>query len=89
MALFQFGSFVATPAALAHCEKHKVNPLLLLGRHIRGDWGDLVSDDTHANLNALAYGDRIFSSYRVGDSKVWVITEADRSCTCLMLPEDY
>jgi len=89
MALFQFGSFVATPAALAHCEKHKVNPLLLLGRHINGDWGDLDQNDIKADENALAYGDRIFSSYKIGDSKVWVITEADRSSTCLMLAEDY
>lgn len=42
-----------------------------------------------ANENAVAYGDRILSSYKIGGSKVWVITEADRSSTCVMLPEDY
>lgn len=89
MALFNLGSVVATPAALEHCERHQVNPLRLLGRHISGDWGDLEQDDIKANENALAYGDRIFSSYKMGDRNVWVITEADRSSTCLMLPEDY
>ncbi len=89
MALFNLGSVVATPAALEHCERQQVNPLRLLGRHISGDWGDLEQDDIKANENALAYGDRIFSSYKIGDGKVWVITEADRSSTCLMLPEDY
>lgn len=89
MALFNLGSVVAIPAALEHCEKSQVNPLQLLGRHISGDWGDLEQEDIKANENALAYGARIFSSYQVGTSKVWVITEADRSSTCLMLPEDY
>ncbi len=89
MALFNLGSVVATPAALAFCGKHQVNPLHLLVRHIGGDWGDLEQADVTANENALAYGDRIFSSYNVGDGKVWVITEADRSSTCILLPSDY
>lgn len=89
MALFNLGNVVATPAALAYCEQHKMNPLRLLGRHIGGDWGDLSQDDIKANENAITYGGRVFSSYRIGDGRVWVITEADRSSTCLMLPEDY
>ncbi|MCD6665980.1 MAG: hypothetical protein LT081_07870 [Hydrogenophaga sp.] len=89
MALFKLGSVVATPAALAHCERNQVNPQQLLGRHIGGDWGNLEQEDIKANENALAYGDRIFSSYNVGDGKVWVITEADRSSTCVLLPSEY
>lgn len=89
MALFNMGNIVATPAALAYCEQHKINPLWLLGRHISGDWGDLTEADIQANQDGLDYGGRLFSSYKMGDGKVWVITEADRSSTCVLLPEDY
>lgn len=64
MALFQLGAVVATPGALQWCEAHKVNPLSLIGRHIRGDWGDLGADDISANVDALAYDGRVLSSYQ-------------------------
>lgn len=89
MALFKLGDVVATPAALQLCETHKINPLLLLGRHAFGDFGDLDAVDLAANVAAIQHDLRIFSSYTVGSAKVWVITEADRSSTCLLLPEDY
>lgn len=89
MALFKMGSVEATPGALQFCEANKVNPLLLLGRHIAGDWGDLDAADTAANLRAVQGDLRIFSSYKFGGGKVWVITEADRSSTCILLPEEY
>ena len=89
MALFEMGQAVATPGALQFCEANKINPLLLLGRHIAGDWGDLDSADVAANVHAVQHDLRIFSSYVVGSAKVWVITEADRSSTCLLLPDEY
>ena len=89
MALFKLGSVVATPAALKFCEQHSVNPLLLLGRHCSGDWGDLDAADVVANVEAVQHDLRIFSSYSVGGGKVWIITEADRSSTCLLLPDEY
>jgi hypothetical protein len=89
MALFTTGSIVATPAALTFCEKHNVNPQTLIGRHIGGDWGDLAQADIKANADALAYDDRILSSYNIGSSKVWLITEWDRSYTTILMPEDY
>ena len=89
MALFEMGQVVATPEALQYCEAHKINPLLLLGRHIAGDWGDLDSGDVAANVHAVQHDLRILSSYAVGSAKVWVITEADRSSTCLLLPDEY
>ena len=89
MALFKMGAVVATPAALQFCEQHGVNPLGLLGRHINGDWGDLDAADAAANIRALKHGLRLFSSYKVGDGKVWIITEADRSSTCILLPNEY
>lgn len=89
MALFKLGQVVATPGALQFCETNKINPLLLLGRHIAGDWGDLEMADVAANVHAVQHDLRIVSSYKFPQGKVWVITEADRSSTCVLLPEEY
>lgn len=89
MSLFKLGDVVATPGALQLCEANKINPLLLLGRHSSGDWGNLDAADVAANVHAVQHDLRILSSYAVGSAKVWVITEADRSSTCLLLPDEY
>lgn len=61
-----------------------------LRRHMTGDWGDLGSDDKHANEIALEDGSRIFSAYNLStDERIWVITEADRSATTFLLPGEY
>lgn len=90
---FQTGQVVATPGALRMLQQAGIAPMTLLARHAFGDWGDLCEQDKQANDLAVAIGDRIFSSYEVGDglsaTKVWVITEADRDSTCLLLPEEY
>ena len=56
-----------------------------------GDWGDLCDEDRNENRLSLEQGFRLLSSYRTcaGDTKVWVITEADRSVTTILLPEEY
>ena len=88
--LFPLGQVVATPHALDVLRDHGVTPLELLQRHVVGDWGELCAEDVQANREALQEGDRLFSSYPVADGvKVWVITEADRSATTLLLPVDY
>jgi hypothetical protein len=87
--LFDLGSVVATPCCLRHCVKNNIDPMHLIQRHAAGDWGDLGTDDTNANIHAVQHDLRIFSSYIVGDGKVWCITEADRSSTCLLLPSEY
>jgi hypothetical protein len=87
--LFPLGHIVATPAALAFLQERRFSLLALLARHMRGDWGELVQEDRLANDRALAHGTRIVSSYNIGDDKVWIITEADRSCTTILMPEDY
>ena len=61
----------------------------LIKRHAEGDWGDLGAEDTQANNEALKVGGRLFSSYETPEGKVWVITEADRSSTCVLLPSEY
>ena len=90
---FQTGQVVATPGALRMLQQAGVAPMTLLARHTFGDWGDLGEDDHDANESAIRLGGRVFSSYEVGAglsaTKVWVITEADRASTCLLLPEEY
>lgn len=61
----------------------------LLDRHASGDWGITNPEDCQANEQALALGLRILSVYMLGGREVWVITEADRSSTTVLFPEDY
>ena len=85
--LFKLGKIVATPGALDFLERQTITQLLQ--RHVTGDFGDLCAEDKEANHEAIESAERILSSYKVGDSKVWIITEADRSSTCCLLPEEY
>lgn len=88
--LLALGQTVATPGALAAMQQLEVSPLALLSRHQRGDCGDLGEEDKQTNEQALACGGRVFSSYQVAEAvKFWVITEADRSATTILLPEEY
>jgi hypothetical protein len=65
-------------------------PADFLNRHVAGDWGEIDPDDTGLNEQALKDGARIFSVYRTSRGvKVWVITEADRASTCILLPDEY
>jgi hypothetical protein len=65
------------------------NLLHYLARHASGDWGDLDEDDRRENELSLEHDWRFLSSYPVGDKTVWVITEADRSVTAILLPDEY
>ena len=89
MALLKLGRLVATPAAVEFIGKHSVDVRALLARHAGGDWGDLSESDVAANVQALQHDLRVFSSYMFAGEKLWIITEADRSSTCILLPEDY
>lgn len=87
--LFPLGHVVATRAVLTHLEKHGVNAQPYLDRHVHGDWGDVPSDDAVENNLSVREGFRILSAYTIADKKVWIITEADRSVTTLLFPEEY
>jgi hypothetical protein len=88
--LFPPGRLLATPGALALLEQINKSPLELLSRHLRGDWGDLDQVDKTENELSLEYGFRLMSSYPITETeKLWIITEADRSVTTLLLPEEY
>ncbi|KAA5538608.1 hypothetical protein FYK55_27195 [Roseiconus nitratireducens] len=88
--LFPLGRVTATPGCLELLDKNNQAPSDLLDRHVRGDWGIVDPDDAQANNLALEHGERLLSSYELLDgSKVWVITEWDRSATTLLRPSDY
>lgn len=87
---FPMGKTIITQAALAVLEQAGLSPVTLLDRHRRGDWGELEPDDMARNELALLTGKRLLSSYVIpGGGTVWVITDADRSVTTILLPEDY
>jgi hypothetical protein len=88
--LFALGAIVATPGALDAFRRTADDYSALLDRHQTGDWGEIDPEDRGLNEEALKEGTRIFSVYRLSDGeKVWIITEADRSSTCILLPEEY
>ncbi len=87
--LFRLGQIVATRGALAHLEHHGIAADPFLRRHVTGDWGDVPPEDAKSNWLAVRHGARILSSFEVEGRRIWVITEADRSATTLLLPSEY
>ena len=85
---FQPGRIVATPGALSLAERG-INLLTYLQRHLNGDWGDLDEEDKRENVFSLEHGYRLLSAYQTPLGKLWIITEADRSATTFLLPEEY
>lgn len=84
------GRVVATPGALRTLEEAAVSPASLLARHVNGDWGELDEHYRNQNEFALKNGFRILSSYTLGNGeRVWIITEADRGSTSILLPSEY
>lgn len=88
--LFTLGQVVAPPGALAALARAAQTPGDFLSRHVMGDWGDVWPEDAVENRVSTGMGWRILSSYttKIGE-RLWVITEADRTSTCLLLPDEY
>lgn len=88
---FSRGQIVATPAVLNAFADAGIHPAELLGRHAAGDWGEVSEAEALMNNQAQVAGLRILSSYKLGKSgyRVWIITEADRTATTILLPEEY
>ncbi|MEN9576480.1 MAG: hypothetical protein RL514_4335 [Verrucomicrobiota bacterium] len=87
-AKFPLGRLVATPNALEHIPHPEI--LAALQRHLTGDWGDVDEHDREENELSLKEGFRLLSVYRSAKGvKFWIVTEADRSRTTVLLPEDY
>lgn len=87
---FALGRVLATPGAIETLATANINSVDLLLRHHQGDWGEMTEEDKAENEFSVDKELRIFSSYRISDDeKVWIITEADRSVTTLLLPSEY
>ena len=88
--LFRLGRLCATNGAIDALTSAAADPIEYVARHLAGDWGDLDAADSAANDRAVQLGERIISAYRLStDEKIWVITEADRSVTTILLPSEY
>ncbi len=87
---FPLGQVVATPGALRALQEAEQSPTAFIDRHVTGDWGELGDADKQANEQALREDLRILSAYTTSAGvKLWVITEADRSATTMLLPSEY
>lgn len=89
MPLFSMGRVVATPPAIATMQEHGITAPELLQRHVTGDWEEMNVADAALNRHSVTTGGRIFSAFVRDNVTIWVITEADRSSTCLLLPSCY
>lgn len=88
--LFSLGQVLGTPGAFVAMKQAGQDPAELLARHLCGDWGDLDEEDKQENDLSVREGFRILSAYTLSTKvKVWLITEADRSATTFLLPEEY
>jgi hypothetical protein len=86
---FPLGTCLVTPVAREHLAANGVAEGSLLARHATGDWGELDPEDRRENEFSVRRGFRILSSYVVAGEKVWLITEADRSGTTILLAMEY
>jgi len=87
--LFSLGAVVATPGALDLLDRAGINATPFLARHQYGDFGVLDTDDIRENQLSIERGSRILSAYEINDERIWIITEADRSVTTMLLPREY
>ena len=88
--LFPLGQIVATPGAIEALTEAETPPASLLIQHVCGDFGEIDAEDWQTNLDAIQEDARILSAYslKTGE-KLWIITEADRSSTCILRPDEY
>lgn len=86
---FPIGRLLATPGALTKLTALNETPFTLLARHVAGDWDELDEEDKQTNDHALRIGGRLLSAYTLQTVRFWVITEADRHATTILLPEKY
>jgi hypothetical protein len=88
--LFSLRQVVATPGALDALKQADQDPIELLSRHIVGDWGEVPEEDKQENQLSVEKGFRILSAYTLEtNTKIWIITESDRSVTTVLLPSEY
>lgn len=88
-ALFNGGVCVGTPGANEVMRRLGLHPLLILARHMTGDWGECDPEDARENERAVKSGDRIMSVYKFGEDTLWVITDAGHETTTILTPDEY
>jgi hypothetical protein len=87
---FPLGQLVATPGALAALAESGHSPLEFVRRHQQGDWGEVPEEDRQENEYSVTHGFRLLSAYTLRTGiRMWIITEADRSATTILLPSEY
>lgn len=88
--LFELGQLLITSGSEEKLNSLQMDPMVLLARHVSGDWREMHEDDQAQNADAVKNGGRIMSEYTLNvDEKIWVITEWNRSVTTILLPEEY
>ena len=87
---FELGMVVATYGAISALEESGEEPKKFLELHQSGNWGQVCAEDWHENEVSLKQGFRLLSSYKLKTgATLWLITESDRTSTCLLLPDEY
>lgn len=87
---FALGRVFITPGAKSSFDETQESPLDFIYRHVQGDWGDISPEDAKENEFSVQKGFRIMSSYKLNNGvRIWIITEADRSYTTILLPSEY
>jgi len=87
---FSLGRVVGTPGALEALNESNEVATTYIARHASGDWGVVDATDSRLNDEALRDGSRILSVYILQSGvRIWIITEADRSATTVLLPDEY
>lgn len=86
---FPLGLVVSTPGAIDLLDRSGTNASHLLTRHQSGDWGTVCATDAKLNDQAVIDGARVLSAYVLGSERLWIITEADRSVSTILLPSEY
>ena len=89
---FPLGQVVATRGVAERMEDYptfQTGVMQSLDRHVRGDWGEVDDEDKQTNDDALLYGNRLLSTYTIDGTKIWIITERDRSVTTVLFPDEY
>ena len=87
---FALGQIVMTPGAASAFAAISERPFPFLARHQQGDWGEVSLEDAAENNFSVTHGFRILSAYAPRDgTRIWILTEADRSATTLLLPDEY
>ena len=88
--MFSLGETFITPGAQEALDNAGQTAIQFLRRHMSADWGEVSEDDAQENALSLREGFRLLSSYRTAKGqKIWIITEADRSATTILLPSEY